>query len=134
MSIFSRWLGLLFIAVAALSCTSGQLPAPPEAPASPEGLAAQADIPIYPNAVLPDQKSNVRSDGKQTRYELVISTSDAPQKVSEFYQEKLKLKAHKDGTTIRLLGRTPKGFYAKIDVTSDGKTTKIDAVSIAGDF
>jgi hypothetical protein len=124
-------------ALAFVASACGPKSTPPVAadpPSSPEELAKQADIPLYPDAVLPDKKSNVRTDGKQTRYELIMATPDAPEKVLRFYKEALKLESHKEASSYRLLGRTPSGNYAMIDISPDGKSTKINAVSIKGDF
>jgi hypothetical protein len=99
-------------------------------PNSPEYLSFKADIPIYPNSRLPDNKSNVRSDGEQTRIELIMLSSDSPTAVASFYVEKLKLERTKEGDKVRLMGKTPKGNYAIIDLQKQGADTKIAAVAI----
>jgi hypothetical protein len=127
---------LLCLSFGCISCKRDETPKPKAGaaamdPDSPEYLSHKADIPLYPDAHLPDNKSNVRSDGEQTRIELVMRTSDAPHKVAAFYVDKLKLERSKEGEAIRLMGKTPKGNYAIIDIKKDGADTSVSGVAIA---
>jgi hypothetical protein len=97
---------------------------------SPEALSAKADIPIYPDATLPEKQSNVRTDGKQARYEIVMMTDDAPQKVSDYYVKELNLQSKKVDSGFELMGLTPKGAYAIVNVKPQSNRTKIVAVSV----
>ncbi|MEZ0325496.1 MAG: hypothetical protein ACAH95_06295 [Fimbriimonas sp.] len=126
------FLALAFVVSACKLEETGSKSAPPPAKTtSPEELSAKADIPLYPDAHLPDNKSNLRSDGSETRIELFMVTPDAADKVAAFYVERLKLEKSKDEKGTHLMGRTPKGNYAIITVSREGKDTKIKAVAIA---
>jgi hypothetical protein len=95
---------------------------------TPQELASEAGIPIYPGASFPEGKSNVRSADKETRYELVMASSDAESKVKAFYMKHLKLREIPD--TKSLMGATPDGALAKIDVLRHGKVTRIVAITV----
>jgi hypothetical protein len=97
---------------------------------SPEALAAKADILIYPESKLPEGESNVRTDGKQTRYEIVMLTPDSVQQVEEYYWREAKLEAISADKGRRLLGLTPKGHYAKVEIIAEDKGTRIVAVTV----
>jgi hypothetical protein len=100
---------------------------------SPESLAGRADVPIYPGATLPEGKSNVRSDGQQTRFELVMESEDAALDVNAFYERESGFESRPDGDGFTLMGRTPKGHYAMVTVQREAEVTKIVAVSIASE-
>ncbi len=125
---------LLLIAFTAIGCkiddSSGKPDNSNATASSPDEMAEQADIPVYPGASLPDNQSNVRTDGSQTRIELIMVTKDSPEQVAKFYTEKLKLDRSKEGETIRMMGLTPKGNYAIVTAAKEPERTKVIAVSV----
>ncbi len=126
---------LIGLSLGCVSCTRDVTPKPvaDQTTDTAESFSLRADIPIYPDARMPDNKSNVRSNGGQTRLELVMRTSDPIEKVAKFYVKELKLDRSKEGNAVRLMGRTPKGNYAIVDLTKVDNDTLISAVAIAID-
>lgn len=124
-----RFLPLLLL-VTAIGCTEqGSSSAPTTKPlgelSTPQDLAAKADVPIYPGASLPENRSNIKRDGAEARYEIFLLTPDKPDKVMAFYKEKLP-KGQMVGTQYMPL--TPKGNYGSITATPEGSLTKISIV------
>jgi hypothetical protein len=101
---------------------------------SPQQLAAQADVPVYPGAIFPDKMTQAPKkdeDGKMHTY-LVMSTQDSPRKVLDFYLKggKYSEMKTKDGSEIQ--GLSPKGNLVLVDVTQAGGQTLIDVKSVQG--
>lgn len=92
---------------------------------SPEELATRADLPLYPGATAPSGMSNVRTSGKTTRYEIILSSPDTAEKVYLFYKGKLKKAEH---IGANLMGLTPKGYYASIKAVRGEDKTDITIV------
>jgi hypothetical protein len=95
---------------------------------SPQQLAAEAGIPLYPNADMPEGKSNIKSTATGTRYEIVMAAHASEEEVLRFYKDKLNLTPIPD--TKSLMGTGPGGELIKIDLSRKGDVTEIDAVSI----
>ncbi len=111
-------------------------PAEPTVPStqSPQELAAQADVPVYPGASFPDKLTQApKKDeaGKMHTY-LVMSTPDAPSKVVAFFQKtgKYSEMKTKDGSEIQ--GMSPKGNLVLIDITEHAGVTNISVKSVQG--
>ena len=100
---------------------------------TPEQVATQADLPIYPGASFPDGVSKPPtkdSNGKLHVY-LVMTTPDSADKVISFYKAKeQKMEVVPDSKVTQVMGETPKGNMAILKVSSDKKGTTIDISSI----
>lgn len=123
---------LPFVLLATLVGCSQDSPSTPTKPteplgelATPQDLAKRADVPIYPGSSMPENRSNIKRDGPEARYEIVLLTSDKPEKVIAFYKEKLP-KGQVVGTQYMPL--TPKGNFASITASPEGSLTKISIV------
>ena len=93
--------------------------------ATPQEFAERADVPLYPGAETPDKTSNVRREGNEVRYEIVMITKDMPDKVMSFYKDKLKGGEPVGGN---LMGMTPNGKFASVEATRGADKTKVKIV------
>jgi hypothetical protein len=94
--------------------------------ATPQELAQKADVPLYPDAKFPENRSNIkRGDDGEVRYELIQITKDAPAKVLAFYKGKL---SRGQQVGEQWMGMTPKGQFASVSATPEGAATKISVV------
>lgn len=93
--------------------------------ATPEDLAKKADVPIYPGATMPENRSNIKRDGPEARYEIILLTKDKPEKVFAFYKEKLP-RGEMIGT--QYMPRTPKGNFGSISAEPEGDQTRVTIV------
>ncbi len=101
---------------------------------SPQELAAQADVPVYPGASFPDKQTkapNKDESGKLHTY-LVMSTSDKPNKVVEFYVKGGKYSEMKTKEGSEVQGLSPKGNLVLIDITEHAGQTIISVKSVQG--
>jgi hypothetical protein len=101
---------------------------------SPQDLAAQADVPVYPGASFPDKMTQApKKDeaGKMHTY-LVMSTPDNPSKVIAFYRKGGKYSEMKTKDGSEMQGLSPKGNLVLIDVTEQGGQTIISVKSVQG--
>lgn len=90
-------------------------------------LAAKADVPIYPGAETPEGTSTVQSSKDGTRYEIVMSTTDIPEKVMKFYESKLQhAELMAAGSTV--MGMSPKGHYVSVKTAHVSNRTDINVV------
>lgn len=115
-------------------CTREQAPeTPPTAPngaplgelSTPEELVKRADVPMYPGATAPEKRSNIKRDGEEARYEIILLTKDNPQQVFDFYKSKLP-KGEVIGT--QHMAMTPNGNFASITAEPEGSQTRITIV------
>jgi hypothetical protein len=100
----------------------------PEQAMSPTEMAEKADVPLYPDADAPDGKSNFRKSDAETRYEIVLTTPDPPEKVLKFYEKNL-TKAQR--MTPKLMGVSKKGNSVMVSADQSNGLTTITLVSIA---
>lgn len=101
-------------------------------PSTPQELAAQCDVPIYPGAKAPDDMSRMpRHDNDGVHYELVLTTKDPVGKVADFYSKQLKLPVDKLQTTPSIVGETPKGNDLILTFNTELGQTVIRIKSIA---
>ena len=100
---------------------------------TPEQLAEYSDVPLYPNAKVPDGESHVPKpdDAGDMHYELVQVTGDSPQGVSTWYEKKMGWRAQGSNTSWNLMGTTKQGNDATIGIFLEGDTTKIVINSLA---
>lgn len=108
--------------------TKGGAPVDSSALMSATDLAKAADIPLYPKAELPSGKSNLRKDDKQTRYEVVMVSTDPSDKILAFYRAKLE---HVSDAKDQVMGTTKKGQYVIVKTTTEKGKTNIVGVSIS---
>lgn len=93
--------------------------------ATPQEFAKQADVPLYPKSKMPENASNTRKDGKEVRYEVVMTTPDSPEKALAFYKEKFP-KGQQIGK--QWMGMTQKGAFASVTAEREEKLTRITVV------
>jgi len=94
---------------------------------SPSDLASQAGVTIYPGAAVPSNKSSITSQDRETRYEIVMTTSDKPEKVLSFYEKQLG-NAQKMGD--KMMGFGANGSSIIVSALVKGTLTEIHAVSV----
>ncbi|AIE86947.1 hypothetical protein OP10G_3579 [Fimbriimonas ginsengisoli Gsoil 348] len=94
---------------------------------TPTEMAAKADVPLYPSSDAPDGKSNVKETDKESRYELIMTTADAPDKVLAFYRGKLQ-NAQKGMGGI--MGSSPKGNSVTVTAAPEAGKTSIHVIAI----
>jgi hypothetical protein len=87
---------------------------------------------MYPGSKAPDGMSRLpRKDAEGVHYDLVLTTSDSPKRVIDFYTTQLKVRpaASEDGSM--LVGKTPKGNDALISVAAEGGQTVVRIRALA---
>lgn len=125
---------LIGIAAALLGSVCGCNNAPkPGEEMTPEQLSEFADVPLYPNAKVPDGESHVpqKDAAGEMNYEIVQTTGDSPQSVSEWYEKRLGWRSQGSNLDWNLMGITKKGNEAAIGIYKEGDFTRITIRSIA---
>lgn len=95
----------------------------------PADLADQAGVPVYPNAQMPNGKSSILDKGTEIKYEILMTTSDTPDKVQEFYKTKLQ-RAQAMPASHAVMGMGANGSLVSVTATQNGEKTEIRAVSV----
>ena len=89
-------------------------------------VAKETDLPLYPGSKLDAAEAadaNKMMSPDEKRFKVVLSTSDAPDKVAKFYEGKLEAQSGKKGDTFSLAGRTSTGNDVLMAIgAKDGKT------------
>lgn len=106
-----------------------------EAPAnvemSAEEMAKKEGIPIYPGSQTPSGESSVTSGAGETRYELVMVTSDSINKVADFYRQKIAgLDGKVTGDTADFMGMAGTNIPVHITAGVRNGKTNIRAAAI----
>ena len=137
---------LAIVAVLTSACSRGpSLPEQPQddpstrtttlsnPPSSPQEVAQQCDVPIYPGAKAPDGMSRLarKNQDGSTTYDLVLTTPDPPQKVASFYAHGLNLPTTRSKSGLRLMGKTPKKNDAIVTIESEAGQTVVRISSMA---
>lgn len=107
-------------------------PIPADTGLSPEKVALQADIPIYPGATFPNgvTKAPAKDSNGKLHVYLVMTTKDPAEKVLDFYKGKGQMEVTKEAKASQVMGVTPKGNMAIIKVATGASETTIDISSI----
>ncbi len=101
-------------------------------PPTPEELSKLCDVPMYPGSKAPDGLSRMpRKDADGTHYELVLTTNDPVEKAAKFYLSYMKQPPGPGGKAPTVVGTTPHGNMAIIQVSSEGDHTVVRIKSIA---
>jgi hypothetical protein len=101
-------------------------------PSTPQEMAEKCDVPMYVGSKAPEDMSRVhRNPDGSMRYELVLTTHDSPQKVSDYYAAQMKLPSVKSGDGFSLVGKSPHKNDILIEIVKEGGQTVIRIHSIA---
>jgi len=102
-------------------------------PPTPDELAADCDVPIYPGATAPQAMSHMPTKDSEgaMRYELVLATKDSPEKVAKFYGDKLHFESKQGEGGVSLMGTTAKKNAVIIKVGPEAGQTIIRINAIA---
>lgn len=94
---------------------------------SPQDLSDKAGVPIYPGAHMPNGKSSFTEDPRETHYTLIMSTTDSPSKVLEYYKTNIQ---NADANASRVMGFGKNGSSVIVTATASGGSTEIKAVAV----
>lgn len=103
----------------------GTTPAAPPVASAPKTPLEEAGLPLYPGATKVSLLVAKPAPNGSKRVQAEYSTKDTPDKVAQFYKDKVGLMEGGMGKLVQLVGKTSKGLFVQILINANGGKTKI---------